>query len=62
MDVSEMMVLITGLSSATDYFVSVAAVNENGELGPAYNVTVRTLPSTTATSGMLVNVYYTETP
>ena len=41
-DVVGLMVTITGLEPSTNYTFSLAAMNENQELGPAYNITVTT--------------------
>ena len=42
-NVSELWVNITGLTSSTNYSVSIAAVNDGSEVGPAYSFTVQTL-------------------
>lgn len=43
-NVTEKMVLLDGLRSAMDYAISLAAVSDDGGIGPAYNITVHTLP------------------
>lgn len=47
MNVTWTMVQLAGLMPATDYNISLAAVNVDGEIGPAYTETIRTLKLST---------------
>ena len=41
-DAAQLQANLTGLSSSTEYAVSIAAVNEDEIAGPAYNLTIFT--------------------